>query len=195
MILSPQKLVRDRRGAAGVEFATLALVFAMILLGIIDFNRALWEFNQVEKSCRVGVRFAVVHDMVAPGMFNWNGVASAGLDPGDPISLTDFTPSTANCSCSNISGDPPVCGTISCDNWGPADQDAFDDILREMESVYSRLNTPDTVINIKYEHIGLGFAGNPVGPDVWPLTTVTVQGPDMAFATPLSITAGRRSGS
>ena len=182
------KYLDDRCGAAGAEFALLALVFAMVLLGIIDFNRALWEYNEIEKSCRVGVRYAVVHNMVATGMYTWDGAAGGILAPGDAVPASGagaIDPSTANCTCSNISGDPPVCGSVTCDNWGPPNQAAFDDILREMEAVYSGLNAPETVISVKYENIGLGIAGNPIGSDVSPLTTVTVQGPTMDFSTPL----------
>ncbi len=43
--------VRERRGAAGAEFALIIVVFAGLLLGIIDFGRALWEYNNAIKAC------------------------------------------------------------------------------------------------------------------------------------------------
>ena len=49
---------RERRGAAGAEFALLIVVFAGLLLGIIDFGRALYEYNQAQKACQVGARSA-----------------------------------------------------------------------------------------------------------------------------------------
>ncbi len=43
---------------------------------------------------------------------------------------------------------------------------------------------PNAVVTVTYEHIGMGFAANPFGPDVWPLTTVEISGITFEFFTP-----------
>jgi hypothetical protein len=161
---------RDRRAAAGAEFALLSIVFAGILLGIIDFNRLLYETNRLEKACQVGVRFAVMNDMVATSIANWNddNICAGGLPipPGAP-------------------GNPPIeCNGTSCDSGG-YNSNAYQIIVDEMGSIFGRLTSdPNAVITVTYENIQQGFCGNPFGPDIWPLTTVDVTGMQFEFATP-----------
>ena len=163
---------REQRAAAGAEFALLSLVFAGIVLGIIDFNAIMFEHNRVEKACRVGVRYAVMNDMVAPGIANWDNQA-AGCTSGDPV------PPDA------ISPNPVVCDNTSCSAYG-YDANAYQAIVNEMGSVYSRVLTDPAVhIEVKYENIGMGFCGNPLGTDIVPLTTVSLSGPTHEFITPL----------
>lgn len=163
---------QNRRAAAGAEFAILALVFAGLLLGIIDFNMILYEHNRAEKACQVGVRFAVMNDLVAPGIATWDN-AAAGCFAGDPIPANALSPN------------PVVCDKTSCNGYG-YDANAFQNIVNEMGSVYSRVLTDPAVhVEVKYENVGMGFCGNPYGSDIWPLTTVTMSGPKHQFITPL----------
>ncbi len=165
--------LRDRQGASAAEFALLSLVFAGILIGIIDLNRLAYENNKIEKACQVGVRFAVENYMVAPNLatFDCTGV---GLLPGDSIPVASISPNPVICDDSGCSG-----------AWGhnPA---AYNAILAEMSAISSELvNDPAVTIGVTYEHIGMGFCGNPFGTDIWPLTTVTITGRQFDFATPL----------
>jgi hypothetical protein len=169
------KFWRDQRAAAAAEFALLSIVFAGILLGIIDFNIAMFEWNKAEQACRIGVRHAVMNDMVAPGIASWDHQA-AGCDSGDPI------PSDA------ISPNPVVCNSTSCPGAAAYlyDPNAYQAIVNEMGSVYGRvLSDPAVEIEVIYENIGMGFCDNPYGLDIWPLTTVTLSGPTHDFITPL----------
>ena len=43
---------------------------------------------------------------------------------------------------------------------------------------------PDAQVTVIYEHIGMGFCGNPLGPDVWPMVTVEMTGLTFDFITP-----------
>lgn len=49
-----------RRGAALVEMALVLPVFMMVLLGIIEFGRALWVANMVTNAAREATRMAVL---------------------------------------------------------------------------------------------------------------------------------------
>lgn len=166
------KFLRNRRGAAGAEFALVSLVFAGVLLGILDFNRFLWEYNRLEKACQVGVRFAVMNDMVSIDMATWDGPAN-GCASGDIVPENAFAPN------------PVMCGDSSC--IGTAhNPDAYQNIFDEMSSIYGRLLTdPNAVVEITYENIGMGICGNPKGIDIWPLTTVEISGIQFDFSTPL----------
>jgi hypothetical protein len=165
------KFLSSQNGAAGAEFALISIVFAGLLLGIVDFNRLLWQNNRLEKACQVGARFAVMNDMVATSIATWDGVANS-CNAGLAIPLT-------------APGNPPIsCSNGSCSSGGFS-ADAYQIIVDEMESVFSDLTAhPNAVVNVTYENVGMGFCGNPFGPDVWPLTTVSVTGLQFEFATP-----------
>jgi Flp pilus assembly pilin Flp len=54
------KFARSDGGAAMVEFALVALLLFTFILGIIDFGRALYLYNNLTNAARVGARFAAV---------------------------------------------------------------------------------------------------------------------------------------
>lgn len=54
----------SRRGEAGqtlVEFCICALVFFMLVFGVVDLARGVFAYNTIAHCAREGVRFAVVH--------------------------------------------------------------------------------------------------------------------------------------
>ena len=53
---------RSQRGAATVEFALIAIVFFMILLGIMEFGRLMYVWNTTQEVTRRAAREAVVRD-------------------------------------------------------------------------------------------------------------------------------------
>jgi hypothetical protein len=56
---------RPQRGAATVEFALLAIVFFMVLLGIMEFGRLMYVWNTTQEVTRRAAREAVVRDFSA----------------------------------------------------------------------------------------------------------------------------------
>jgi hypothetical protein len=63
LIVSPR--ARPQRGAATVEFALLAIVFFMVLLGIMEFGRLMYVWNTTQEVTRRAAREAVVRDFSA----------------------------------------------------------------------------------------------------------------------------------
>lgn len=57
---------RAHRGTGIVEFAVVAVVFFMLLLGIMDFGRMLYTWNAAAEATRWGARLAVVCDQLTP---------------------------------------------------------------------------------------------------------------------------------
>ena len=53
---------RPQRGAATVEFALLAIVFFMVLLGMMEFGRLMYVWNTTQEVTRRAAREAVVRD-------------------------------------------------------------------------------------------------------------------------------------
>ena len=62
MLNSLNRLRRDRRGAAAIEFGLLVPLFMIFLLGAVEFGRVLTQSNAVEKGVRAGVALAVRSD-------------------------------------------------------------------------------------------------------------------------------------
>ncbi len=62
MVDSLNRLGRDRRGTAAIEFGLLVPLFMLFLLGAIEFGRVLAQSNAVEKGVRAGVALAVRSD-------------------------------------------------------------------------------------------------------------------------------------
>lgn len=51
----------SERGSALVETAIVLNLFLVLLLGIMDFSRALYTYHLVDNAARIGARFAIVH--------------------------------------------------------------------------------------------------------------------------------------
>jgi Flp pilus assembly protein TadG len=51
----------DERGATMAEFAIIAVVFFMIIFGIIEFGRLFYTHNALTDAARRGARYAVLH--------------------------------------------------------------------------------------------------------------------------------------
>lgn len=57
-------------GAAAVEFALIALVFFMLLLGIVELGRVLFTWNAAVEATRYGARVAVVCNPNSPAILS-----------------------------------------------------------------------------------------------------------------------------
>ncbi|BAX63757.1 TadE/TadG family type IV pilus assembly protein [Burkholderia stabilis] len=70
MSMRPVPLSRRRaqRGSTVVEFALIASVLIMLLLGIFEFGRVLFYWNTASEAVRLGARTAVVCDVNAAGV-------------------------------------------------------------------------------------------------------------------------------
>lgn len=53
-------LLKDARGSSAVEFALVAPVLLLLMLGTVDFGRLLWLTSTVEHAATAGARFAGV---------------------------------------------------------------------------------------------------------------------------------------
>jgi hypothetical protein len=162
--VTPRRLLDDCRGASAAEFALVLPLLLLLLFGVIDVGRYMWEINRAEKAAQMGVRMAVVTDLVAPvvGM-SYVGQCSPALTQGDVIPADCF----ATISCSKTSS-AASCGAASANNA------AFDRILARIQNFLPEASASN--LQIIYSPSGLGYAGNPNGPDLAPLVTVQLSG-------------------
>ena len=184
MILSSlaRVLRRDERGASAVEFALIAMLLFIVSFGIIDFGLAYWQWVSAEKATQVGVRKAVVSNMVAAGLKTWpinNGGTSANgtaCMTGTTI-ITDCSFSPVTCT-SNAAGTTITCSCPStpCPTGTPTASD-FTAIVAEMQKMDPYIGNDN--VQITYSQNGLGFVGRPNGLPV--TVTVTLTGMTFRF--------------
>jgi hypothetical protein len=160
------QLLRRDEGAVLAEFALVLPLLIFFLLGTIDVGRLMWTWNRAEKATQMGVRYAVVTAMVPSTLASRDFALQDGIPGGDPVPTGTFSSTT--------------CDNASCTgSWG-YDGTAFTNILNRLRAFYPELSAAK--VTVKYENIGLGYAGDPNGPDVAPLVTVQLR--NMTF-TPL----------
>jgi hypothetical protein len=173
-------LRRDDRGTSAVEFALIGMLLFIVSFGIIDFGLAYWQWVSAEKATQVGVRKAVVSNIVANGLTTWpinNGGSSGDGTPcmsSTGVMVTDCKFSPVTCT-STAPGATPSCscpGTCPTSNPVAAD---FDAIITEMQKMDPYVANDN--VQITYSPNGLGFVGRPNGPPV----TVTVAVTGMTF--------------
>ena len=162
------RLVRDSRAASAVEFALVLPLFLILLLGMIDTGRFMWEYNQAEKATQMGARYAVVTNMVPSGLATYSFALSDGILAGNTVPATSFEEAVCNTSTCTCSPGGGVCGAIGYDAA------AFDAIVGRMKVFYGPIT--DSNVVVEYRNVGLGYAGDPNGPDVAPLVTVRLTG-------------------
>ena len=171
----PASLHRDQRGATAAEFALVLPIFLLFLLGLIDVGRYAWAINQAEKATQIGARWAVVTDMVPSGLAAYSFAIAGGIPQGTPVGTDDFDKLTCESasgavSCSCPTGSP--CGfptTVDADGAL-----AFDQMVTRMRLIYPAISEGN--VKVDYVNSGLGYSGDPNGPDVAPLVTVRLQG-------------------
>ena len=169
-----RRLIRDQRGISSIEFVIVASVFFMLIFGMADFSRAMWEWNAAAKATHWGVRYAVVNDIVSLQFKSFNGLASGSLQSGEDISVADVI--------AEFGSDTITCTNAGCEN-DPVKMDpvAFGLIVQRMQNIYDKIG-PENVA-VVYKHLG-GFAGNSLGPDLEPLVTVRLRNLQFNFITP-----------
>ena len=161
----------DRSGASAAEFALVLPLLILLLFGIIDGGRFLWEVNKAEKATQVGARVAVVTDVLDDGLANEDYVdqtiGSVTLTQGDVIpaaALGQLDCGEGGCTC--VSNCPDI---DQPDDYA----ERFDRIDERMRFMKQDIEADD--VTVSYRGSGLGFAGDPNGMEIAPLVTVELE--------------------
>ena len=164
-------IVTNQSGGPAAEFALVLPLALLFLFGIIDVGRFMWEYNRAEKATQMGARFAAVTDFIPIGLRTYTFVGVGGLTQGDPIPASSY--GTMTCT-------KPGAAAVSCTcagtcGWGTtASPTAFQSIVSRMNLFFPRITANN--VRIEYVPSGLGYAGDPNGPDIAPLITVKLTG-------------------
>lgn len=101
-----KRFIQRRAGQSMVEFAILAPIFFLLLLGTIDLGRAIYIYNTISDAAREGTRAAVPFDTPLPTNATVVGAVQSKLGGGfslttdpclaSPPCATPSTPTTPN---------------------------------------------------------------------------------------------------
>jgi hypothetical protein len=166
-----RKLTADSSGATAAEFVMVLPLLLVLLFGIIDAGRFLWELNRAEKATQAGVRFAAVTNMVPSNLATYRfttGTEVGTVSPGVPVPTTSF--------------DSVTCDEAGCTNSGAGptpgfNATAFEAIGDRMRAMLPTIGNDN--FTITYRNVGLGYAGDPYGADVAPEITINLK--DLSF--------------
>ena len=163
-----RQLTRCSNAASSAEFALVIPLLLLLIFGVIDGGRFMWEFNRAEKATQMGVRFAAVTSPVlGSGFADYSFSVDDGIPQGSPVPTSNFSSATctsASCTCAGGA----VCGSVA------RDAVAFQNIVNRMAAIYPAVTANNVIV--EYKNVGLGYAGDPNGPDVAPLITVRLTG-------------------
>ena len=166
-------LLRDRRGSSSAEFVLVLPLLIILLLGIIDAGRFIWEYNRAEKATQAGARVAVVTKIIPQGLADFKYVNQTinGTKylQGDPLAASALgevtckrTSGSLGCTCDSANGYCPTLGTTNTAG--------FDAIVTRMQAMYPRVSANS--VSVVYRGSGVGYAGDPSGMDISPLVTI-----------------------
>jgi hypothetical protein len=153
----------DSSGASASEFALVLPLMLIFLLGIMDTGFYAWQINRAEKATQTGARWAVTTDLIPSGLVDYSFATDAGIAQGTTVpeadSFEEIVCDNAGCTCTGACPFPDTVNTA-----------AFDDIVDRMQDIKNEIE-PENV-EVVYSWSGLGFSGDPNGPDVAPFVTV-----------------------
>ena len=163
---------RDVSGASAAEFALILPIFLLFLLGMIDVGRFVWSFNELEKATQVGARWAVATDVIPKDLITYSFAAQGGITQGTVVPKTAFP----GVRCVGASDTAVTCTCRSggtCAFSVAGDGPTFAALLGRMRQIYPSLQPAS--LNVDYDWSGIGYSGDPNGPDVAPIVTVSVK--------------------
>ena len=161
------RLGRCRAGGAAAEFGLVLPLLLLLIFMVIDAGRVMFTWNLAEKATQMGVRYAVVTNMIPSGLASYSFALSGGIIAGEPIPQSAFGGvrcDNAGCTCKT---------GMTCPALGTPVPGAFQNIVNQMRLFYPEIQAANVLVD--YDYSGLGYAGDPTGPDVSPLVTVRLR--------------------
>src|SRR3954447_26276330 len=100
------RLLRSTDASSAAEFGLVLPLFLVLLFGVIDAGRFMWESNEAEKATQVGARVAIVTNVLSSGLrdetYAGKTVGGTTLAAGDTIpaaALGTMVCTSTGCNC------------------------------------------------------------------------------------------------
>ena len=110
--MTRRKLRRNEAGSTMAEFAVVAAVFFMILIGIIEFARFFYTHNALTDAARRGARYAALHPEASrPCVKNIVAYGETHVDPdtcapNGPALINGLDPTDVTVTYAGVGTDP-----------------------------------------------------------------------------------------
>jgi Flp pilus assembly protein TadG len=82
-----RRIARDDRAQSLVEFALVLPIFLLVVTGLIDVARAVWQENTLAYAAREGTRYAIVHG-TAGSPIAWTGSDATNTCSNSSVNAT-----------------------------------------------------------------------------------------------------------
>ena len=177
------RFARSTGAGPAAEFALVLPLILIFLLGIIDVGRFAWELNRAEKATQTGARWAAATNIIASGLAGYSFATGVDQIPAGTAVPTSAFPGIS-CSSNGTTATCSYLGTCNgtCNFPTTADNDAFTALIDRMADIKPDITAANVIVD--YRNSGLGFAGDPNGPDVAPIISVRLR--DLDFV-PLTL--------
>lgn len=177
MKMIAHRLLKSTSGSSAAEFGLVLPLFLVLLFGVIDAGRFMWQSNEAEKATQIGARIAIVTDVLSSGLrdedYAGKNIGGTTLAPGDLIpaaALGSMLCTSTGCSC-----ETPPCPTV-----GTFNSALFNNVLvTRMKQMYPSITATNVIVRYRGSGFGLaeasgGGAGGPEQMEISPLVTVTL---------------------
>lgn len=156
----------DTRGSTTVEFVLLLPLLLILIFGVMDIGGYAWQLNLNSKAVQFGTRLAVVTGPVATGLTTETYVAK--VVGGTTLTQGDTIPAAALpvMTCTSTDSTCLSCTLTNC----LRDAAAFTRIVTRMQGIAPTIQAAN--VTVEYRGSGLGYAGDPNGMEIAPLTTI-----------------------
>lgn len=168
-----RRLIIESGGASAAEFALVLPIVLLFFFGILDVGGYTWALARGEKATQIGTRWAVATDMIPSGLSSWK----FAVDEATPVPQGSIVPKAkfpgVQCSSNGTSVTCTCQGGGTCSFPMTANATAFNTLVARMQEIKGGIRAQDVVIT--YSWSGLGFSGDPNGPDVAPIVNVAIR--------------------
>ena len=117
--LCRRQTICDQTGQSMVEFALVGMTFFIILFGVFDLGRAVYQYNMLSSSAREGARAAVLQNNTDADVIDRAVQSSAGLLTSGDVTISGSRtcsavpcPSVTVTVSHNFSPVTPLIGTL-----------------------------------------------------------------------------------
>jgi Flp pilus assembly protein TadG len=132
MLQKPCLSLPRQRGSVAVEMAILAVVIFLITAGIIEFSRAFWYYNALDKATRDAARFM---SSVSTVEIKDNSKATAAVAVAKSLAL--ITANGANVSPAIVNADVDIlCDATACNGTKPTNVTVTVTLVMNLGSIF-----------------------------------------------------------
>ena len=159
MFILRQRWIANTDGSTTIEFVTIFLALIAVIFFVLEMTLYMFFMATLEKAAQAGVRTAVVSEPV---------VYSAEFD--EKRRNAKVSSGIFGISCSHGSSPCVDYGTIECTGSDECVEGDFARILVHIQRISGQVKEDN--VTIRYQNVGLGYAGGPV----IPLVSVSISG-------------------